>query len=323
MRKKKAAVDTAAGNLVVSFKPNSDVLDDLADKVDPYRQQLVEKLEDLTEQARKSGSAAAHDALDKIGPLAKQARKSGAAAAHDALEKITPVLDDAFDKVAPAVETARDKVSDDLLPKLNKLLAEAADHPVAQEAGKRGRATAAALRGDLELPTKKRRAGRVIGTIALLAAAGGVAFVAVRRFLDNRDSEWEAPAPSTYGGSNAPRRADTSPWASTSDSPAPAKAPGTVDEATSEKADEKADEDASSADTATEATDATDAFERRTYGEGSYIGTEPPEGFEIKGNERSMKYHTPDSPAYERTISDVWFASSEAAEQNGFTRAQR
>lgn len=318
MRKKKAAVDTAAGNLVVSFKPNADMLDDLADKVDPYRQQLVDKLDELTEHARKSGSAAAHDAMDKIGPLAKQARKSGAAAAHDALEKITPVLDDAFDKVSPAVETARDKVSDDLLPRLNKLLAEAADHPVAQEAGKRSRATAAALRGEIAVPTKKRRVGKVIGTVALLAAAGGVAFVAVRRFLDNRDSEWEAPAPSTYGGSNAPRRADTSPWASTSDTPAASTGPGTVGEATSEKADE----DAESPDTES-GTDTSDAFERRTYGDGSYIGTEPPEGFEIKGNERSMKFHTPDSPAYERTISDVWFASAEAAEENGFTRAQR
>ena len=29
------------------------------------------------------------------------------------------------------------------------------------------------------------------------------------------------------------------------------------------------------------------------YGEGSYVGDEPPEGFVIKGNDRSMKYHLP------------------------------
>ena len=30
------------------------------------------------------------------------------------------------------------------------------------------------------------------------------------------------------------------------------------------------------------------------YGEGSFVGAEPPEGFRIKGNERSMKFHVPE-----------------------------
>lgn len=55
---------------------------------------------------------------------------------------------------------------------------------------------------------------------------------------------------------------------------------------------------------------------------GVYVGVEPPEGYQIKGNERSMKYHLPDSNSYARTIAQVWFASEEAAEQAGFTRAQ-
>ena len=59
------------------------------------------------------------------------------------------------------------------------------------------------------------------------------------------------------------------------------------------------------------------------YGEGSYVGAEPPQGFSIKGNDRSMKYHMPGSSAYERTIADVWFASPEAAEAAGFVRTQR
>jgi len=59
------------------------------------------------------------------------------------------------------------------------------------------------------------------------------------------------------------------------------------------------------------------------YGEGSYVGAEPPEGFDIKGNERSMKYHLQSSGGYERTITDVWFNSAEAAESAGFVRAQR
>ena len=55
---------------------------------------------------------------------------------------------------------------------------------------------------------------------------------------------------------------------------------------------------------------------------GVYVGVEPPEGYTIKGNERSMKFHTPDSNSYGRTIAQVWFLSEEAAEQAGFTKAQ-
>ena len=58
-----------------------------------------------------------------------------------------------------------------------------------------------------------------------------------------------------------------------------------------------------------------------TYGEGSYVGENPPEGYDIKGNADSMKYHTPESPWYGRTIAEVWFNTTEAAEAAGFVAA--
>jgi hypothetical protein len=61
----------------------------------------------------------------------------------------------------------------------------------------------------------------------------------------------------------------------------------------------------------------------RYQGEGVYVGHEPPEGFTIKGNERSMKYHMPESTGYARTVAEVWFNSEEAAQLAGFIRAQR
>jgi hypothetical protein len=61
----------------------------------------------------------------------------------------------------------------------------------------------------------------------------------------------------------------------------------------------------------------------RYQGEGIYVGSEPPEGFTIKGNERSMKYHVPESAGYSRTVAEVWFNSEDAAQQAGFVRAQR
>ncbi len=57
------------------------------------------------------------------------------------------------------------------------------------------------------------------------------------------------------------------------------------------------------------------------YGEGSHAplaDDSAPEGFEIKGNKDSMKYHTPESPWYDQTVAEVWFATQEAAEAAGF-----
>ena len=48
-----------------------------------------------------------------------------------------------------------------------------------------------------------------------------------------------------------------------------------------------------------------------------------PEGFEIKGNKGSMKFHAPSSPWYSRTNAEVWFRTAEAAEAAGFVDAEQ
>ena len=48
---------------------------------------------------------------------------------------------------------------------------------------------------------------------------------------------------------------------------------------------------------------------------------EAPEGFPIKGNENSMKFHEPDGQWFGQTEAEVWFDSVESAEAAGFTRA--
>ncbi len=45
-----------------------------------------------------------------------------------------------------------------------------------------------------------------------------------------------------------------------------------------------------------------------------------PAGWTIKGNEDSMLYHTKDSPSYEVTIAEVWFADEASAKRAGFAR---
>ncbi|MGI9126492.1 MAG: LGFP repeat-containing protein [Mycobacterium sp.] len=48
---------------------------------------------------------------------------------------------------------------------------------------------------------------------------------------------------------------------------------------------------------------------------------QPPEGYYIKGNTHSGLYYTPDSALYDNTIPEVWFASEELAQANGFVKA--
>ena len=59
--------------------------------------------------------------------------------------------------------------------------------------------------------------------------------------------------------------------------------------------------------------------------DGSHVpledAAEAPEGFPIKGNEDSMKYHTPDGQWFEQTVAEVWFDTEESAQAAGFTRA--
>jgi large subunit ribosomal protein L17 len=49
--------------------------------------------------------------------------------------------------------------------------------------------------------------------------------------------------------------------------------------------------------------------------------SQAPEGFPIKGNEDSMKFHEPDGQWFEQTVAEVWFDTVESAEAAGFTRA--
>jgi large subunit ribosomal protein L17 len=73
-----------------------------------------------------------------------------------------------------------------------------------------------------------------------------------------------------------------------------------------------------------------DVFEETEGGtSGKYAGSsvplenadKAPEGFPIKGNEGSMKYHTPDGQWFDQTTAEVWFDTEESAQAAGFTKA--
>ena len=84
---------------------------------------------------------------------------------------------------------------------------------------------------------------------------------------------------------------------------------------------EEASEEISAEEVAAAATDTSEAVEASSSFAGAYEGTEPPSGFDIKGNADSMKYHTPESRWYEQTIAEVWFDTEEAAQAAGFVKA--
>ncbi|MDO5741008.1 MAG: 50S ribosomal protein L17 [Ornithinimicrobium sp.] len=66
------------------------------------------------------------------------------------------------------------------------------------------------------------------------------------------------------------------------------------------------------------------ADEAPDFGPDSHAATEDgsaPEGFDVKGNADSMKYHTPGSQWYDATIAEVWFRTAEAAAHAGFEPA--
>jgi large subunit ribosomal protein L17 len=95
------------------------------------------------------------------------------------------------------------------------------------------------------------------------------------------------------------------------------RAAKTAQKSPAKKAAEAPVEAAAVADADVDADETTDA----PYGDGSAAPLADggaPEGFDIKGNKDSMKYHTPESQWYDQTVAEVWFASQEAAEAAGF-----
>jgi large subunit ribosomal protein L17 len=95
---------------------------------------------------------------------------------------------------------------------------------------------------------------------------------------------------------------------------AAAPAPAPVDEATEVESTEVEA-------TEVESAEVEDTSGDGPYGPGSIAPPEDgsaPEGYPVKGNADSMKYHTPDSQWYDQTVAEVWFVDAAAAEAAGF-----
>lgn len=278
-----------------------------------YLQQAQEYLAPRAQDVYKEASG-------RIAPLAKDAKKRSAklaAGAMDAvqpkldevLDRVTPAVDDAYARFAPKLDTARSKVQYGFLPAVSEMLHNAADDIARVEIP--------------EVPAAKKKSGwATFGQVLLASGLVAVIVYAIKKFLAPEDSGWQAHEPSQPYVPTAPQTivddlataaADEEPevdaaeqWIEDGGQPLPTDEPVAAD-----------------ADDVPAAEDDADPFVPSPHGDGSYVGSEPPEGFVIKGNERSMKFHVKGNAGYERTIADVWFNSEEAAEAAGFTKAQR
>jgi len=176
------------------------------DRVRPLAESASEKFGPAVGQVRDHLGPAVGTAREKVSPYAEKAVERGAHLAHQAVEKAGPVLDDALAKVGPATEhaaeKARERLNDDVLPKVTAALATlaAAAEPVVEETARRGKATKAALKGELDVPKKSHKLRKVV----LFLGLGALAAAAVKKLLTPPEPAWQSTPTSGRDYSSAP-----------------------------------------------------------------------------------------------------------------------
>ncbi|CAN5451175.1 hypothetical protein BH10ACT10_BH10ACT10_23970 [soil metagenome] len=170
------------------------------------REQILDQASDLAGSARDKAGPVLTDARDRAVPVLTDARDRAVPLMSDARDKAAPYVSDARDKAEPYVSDARDRFTDVVLPVLTAALAsvEDATEDVRGETKKRGKAVAAALKGEVEAPEKKHR-GRAL---LVLLGLGGLGYAAYKKFgAKQPTTNWQssytpppAPAPTPAGG---------------------------------------------------------------------------------------------------------------------------
>ncbi len=250
----------------------------------------------LTKAAAESAAAAAEtgrtiwdEAVEKAAAILAEAQRRAVPVAREAGKRTANFASKHLDDWEPVIRDALNKVPPAVDAAHETLTGKVL--PNLQEALHKAAGHRAVV-----TPVKKK-GGKFKGFVKFVffstLIAGAVA--AVRHFLTPKDDGWTAHEPSrAYINNN-----DTFATAA------------------------KFNESAAQAATGDATTPAAEPRPAESYGEGAYVGPNPPEGFIIKGNDRSRKYHVPGTRGYELTIAEVWFNSEEAALAAGFTKAQR
>jgi hypothetical protein len=176
------------------------------DRVRPLAESASQKVGPVAGQVRDHLAPAVGTAREKVSPYAEKAVERGATIASAAVGKAGPVLDEALSKVGPATEhaaeKARERLNDDLLPKVTAALAAlaAAAEPVVEETSRRGKATKAALKGEIDAPKKSHKLRKAV----LFLGFGALAAAAVKKLLTPPEPAWQSTPTSGRDYSSAP-----------------------------------------------------------------------------------------------------------------------
>ena len=135
---------------------------------------------------------------DKIAPHVESARDRAVPVLADARGKAGPIVTEARDLATPVLTDVKDKLTHEVLPVITAALAAAgeATEEVRTEAKRRGAATAAALKGEIEPPRKTHRLRRFL---VVLGLGGVIAFVAKKLSDREATTAWQSsyqPEPS-------------------------------------------------------------------------------------------------------------------------------
>ncbi|RRD50979.1 hypothetical protein [Arachnia propionica] len=252
------------------------------------KSRLTKAAADQAAAAAEAGRHVWDEAVEKAAALFHEAQRKTAPVARKAGKRTAEFASKRLDNWEPRIRGAISKVSPAVEAASDKVTGEIL--PNLQEALHRAAGHVPVVKEVIKPPKRKRGMVKTFFKFALIGTAIAGAVAAVRHFLTPKDDGWTAHEPSrAYINNN-----DTF--------------------ATAAKFNEPV----------TPAQDAEPASDKpESFGEGSYVGPNPPADYIIKGNERSKKYHVPGTRGYELTIAEVWFNSEQAAEAAGFTKAQR
>jgi hypothetical protein len=186
------------------------------DRVRPLAESASHKVGPVAGQVRDHLGPAVGTAREKVSPYAEKAVERSASAAHHAVEKAGPVIDDVLAKVGPAAEhaaeIARERFNDDVLPKVTAALVAlaAAAEPAVEETTRRGRATKAALKGEIDVPKKSSHKLR---KVVLFLGFGAIVAAVAKKLLTPPDPAWQSTPTSGREYSSSPAGNSTSRYA--------------------------------------------------------------------------------------------------------------
>ncbi|MGA8210067.1 MAG: hypothetical protein WB441_08940 [Nocardioidaceae bacterium] len=167
---------------------------DLSGSLSPHVESARGKAGPVIADAREKAAPYVADARDRAAHGLADARVKAAPVLADVRDRTAPVLADVRDRTAPVLADARDRFTGDVVPAVAAALAavDESTEDVRHEAGRRGKAVVAALKGEVEPPRRTHR----LRNLLLLLGLGGAIFAASRKLGSQQSSTWQsAPTP--------------------------------------------------------------------------------------------------------------------------------